>query len=109
MKPDDPLTRAFAMSSSVRVGGQAAKLLRVQAPAEGEPVPAQVAREPGGELEVGDAVAAVEPDRRDLRDRQPEPPCLGGQLEADLEAAAAVDADPADEPGGVGLERVGRV
>src|SRR5438874_1166357 len=41
-------------------------LLRGQAAAEGEPVPAQVLGDPLGYLEVGHAGRAVEPDRRDL-------------------------------------------
>ena len=52
----------------------------------------------------------VEPDRRDLGDRQAEPPGLGDQLDADLEAGVGRRCRPArTNVGRVGLERVGGV
>ena len=54
-----------AAASRYMRGGQ--RLPR-EARAETEHVPTQILRDPSRELEVGDAEAPVEPDRRDLRD-----------------------------------------
>src|SRR4051794_24384326 len=98
------------MSGLVVQGGDASRLavhlVQAQRWAEREAVRAQVLRDPGLELEVRLTDVAVEPDRRQLGDGSAQAAGLGGELQADLEAAAAVDAHLADEVGGVGLEAV---
>src|SRR6476469_6875775 len=102
MNPAEPLTKTFIALPSIPISdhccsGCFANTLGIQLSAEGEAVPTQVLRYPFGEPEVRDPRGAVEPNRRDLGDRQPHPPRLGGEFEADLEPVAAVDAHPLDE------------
>ena len=60
-------------------------------------------------LEVRLALRALEPDRRDLRDRPPVAARLGDELDRELEAGVGLDADLLDERTVVRLERAGRV
>src|SRR6476660_8826337 len=85
------------------------ELSLVESWAEGEPPPAEVLGQPLSDLEGGNAGLPVQPDRRDLGDRQPHPARLGGQLQTDLEAVPAVNAHLLDPLAVVGLERVGGV
>src|SRR5680860_81625 len=101
MKPDDPVTRTAR--SFVFSRGQ------LELRAEGVPVPVQVPRQPLRHLEVRGSVITLEPDRRDLRDRQPMTTRLRDELDTDLEARVRLDADRPDELRGVRLERVRRV
>src|SRR5258708_30508538 len=94
MKPADPLISTFSIRCALP---SCADLLRRQPAAEREPVPPQVARYPLGDLEVRHSRLAVEPDRRDLRDWQPEALRLGGELDSNLESRPRVDADLAAE------------
>ncbi len=77
--------------------------------AERETIPADIAGHPFGDLEVGHPRLPVQPDGRDLRDRQAHSLGLGGQLDADLEPVPRIDANLPDEFRRVGLERVRRV
>ena len=70
------------------------RAVAVESRAEGEAVPVEVAwAATAAILKFDDAGLPVEPDRRDLGDRQPQPARLGDQLDADLEAVVGLDAD----------------
>src|SRR5580658_1180678 len=119
MKPAEPVTSTVpgpsappstvSFSMDIVTAPQYVGLRQRGARAESEQVPPQVLRDPLGDLEVRDARLALEPDRRYLGLGLAQAPGLGRQLEPDLEAGAALDADGPDELDRVGLERVGRV
>src|SRR5580693_4660034 len=115
MNPADPLTstlwgtRCSLLLARGTAGRPAPDLLGGQPRAEREAVPAQVAGNPVGDLKARDARLPVQPDGRDLCHRPAQPPGLGDELDADLEAVPGVNADLVDERRRVGLERVGRV
>src|SRR5580704_17279279 len=86
-----------------------ADLLSGKARTERETVPAGIAGYPSGDLEIRDPRLPVQPYRRDLRHRLAQSLGLGGQLDADLEPVAGVDAHFPDEVRRVRLERVRRI
>src|SRR5512145_2617666 len=112
MKPAEPVTRTFtnellvSVLSETALGPPGGELIGREPTPEREGVPPKVRREPLGDLEVRGAEGAVEPDRRNLGHRLAQPAGLGGELQADLKAGPAVDADGAEELRRVGLEAV---
>src|SRR5688500_10512104 len=121
MNPAEPVTStrwsaapsdtsvSFSLVARGNLRTLGADLLHRELGAEREAVPAQVLGDPPLQVEAGLPHRPVQPDRRELGDRPAQPARLRRQLQPDLEAAAAVDADLADELGRVGLEAVGRV
>src|SRR5215472_8357520 len=98
MKPAEPVTRTLLNSSSSRrltLPGH--EFFQGQLRAEREEVPVQVFRKPSCQLEVRHPKAAVEPDRRDLRDRATQPPGFGNEFEPDFETRVGLDPDFANK------------